>query len=80
MAMKGLRGKPTYEQLIRVAVNDKLHNVTFTNRNAKFLREGFILSQLDGEGMRTMQLQQEIASKEALKESLLRQTSQVKRC
>ena len=34
---------------------------------------GFILSQLDGEGARQMQLQQEEASRHAFKESLLKQ-------
>ena len=48
-----------------MAVSDKLYNVEFLNRDAKFLREVFVLSQLDGEGMRQMQLQQEQASKES---------------
>ena len=72
-SMIGLRVKPTYEQLIGVAVSDKLENIKFPNRSAKFLREGFILSQLDSEGMRAMEKQQEMASKEAFKESLLKQ-------
>merc|ERR1711966_446008 len=37
---------------------------------------GFVLSQLDGEGMRAMQLQEEQAMKESLKDHLLKQTSQ----
>ena len=41
-------------------------SIKFPNRGAKFIREGFILSQLDGEGMRQMQLQQEQAVKETL--------------
>ena len=73
IAMKGLRLKPTYEDLINVAVSDKLYNIKFPNRNASFLRNGFILSQLDGEGMRQMERQQEMASKEAYKEHLLKQ-------
>ena len=73
IAMKGLRLKPTYEQLIGVAVSDKLYNIKFPNRDAKFLREGFVLSQLDGEGMRQLEKQQEMASKEAYKEYLLKQ-------
>ena len=43
------------------------------NRDASFLRNGFVLSQLDGEGMRTLERQQETASKEAYKEHLLKQ-------
>lgn len=37
--MRGLRFKPTYEDLIGEAVSYKLHNVKFPNRDAKFLRE-----------------------------------------
>ena len=43
------------------------------NRDATFLRNGFVMSQLDGEGMRTMERQQEMASKESYKEHLLKQ-------
>ena len=75
VVMKGLRLKPKYEDLIGVAVSDKLYNIKFPNRDAKFLRDGFILSQLDGEGMRQMEKQQEMASKEAYKEHLLRQAA-----
>ena len=67
VAMKGLRLKPTYEQLIGVAVSDGLGHMEFLNRDASFLRKGFVLSQLDGEGMRAMEMQQEIASKQAFK-------------
>ena len=52
MSMKGLRIKPTYEDLINVAVTDELYNIEFPNRDATFLRNGFVLSQLDGEGAR----------------------------
>ena len=58
VAMKGLRLKPAYEQLIGVAVSDDLEHVKFPNRNAQFLRNGFVLSQLDGEGIRIMEDQQ----------------------
>ena len=71
VAMKGLRLKPTYEQLIGVAVPDGLEHIRFPNRNASFLRNGFVLSQLDGEGMRQMERQQEMASKESDEEPLL---------
>ena len=73
IAMRGLRLKPTYEDLINVAVSDKLYNIKFPNRDAQFLRNGFVLSQLDGEGMREMEKQQEMASKEAYKEHLLKE-------
>ena len=58
-----IKVKPEYEDLIGVAVSDKLYNVKSPNRDAKFLREGFVLSQLDGEGVRQMGIQQEQASK-----------------
>ena len=58
IAMQGLRLKPTYEQLIGVAVSDGLEQIKFPNRSAQFLRNGFVLSQLDGEGMRIMEDQQ----------------------
>ena len=73
ISMKGLRLKPTYEDLIGVAVSDDLQHIKFPNRSATFLRNGFVLSQLDGEGMRSMVKQQEMASKEAFKESLFKQ-------
>ena len=67
ISMNGLRLKPNYEDLIGVAVSDKLYTIKLPNRDAIFLRNGFVLSQLDGEGMRQMQIQQEQASKEAFK-------------
>ena len=73
IAIKGLRVKPNYESLINVAVSDKLYNIKFPNRDAKFLRNGFVLSQLDNAGMMEMEKQQEMASKQAFKESLLKQ-------
>ena len=35
-AMRGLRVKPSYEQLINVAVSDGLEQIKFPNRNATF--------------------------------------------
>ena len=40
VAMQGLRVRPQYEDLVNVAVSDKLYNIKFPNRDAKFLREG----------------------------------------
>ena len=40
-AMKGSRIKPTYEQLIGVAVSDDLEHIRFPNRNASFLKKWF---------------------------------------
>ena len=39
--MKGLRIKPTYEQLIGVAVSDDLGHLRFPNRNASFFKKWF---------------------------------------
>ena len=44
VAMRGLKLKPTYEQLIGVAFPDGLENIKFPNRDASFLRNGFVLS------------------------------------
>ena len=63
IAMRGLKVKPPYEQLIGVESPDGLEQIEFPNRDEKILRDGFIPSQLDGEGMRQMQLQQAQASK-----------------
>ena len=72
ISMRGLRVKPTYEDLIGVAVSDDLQHIKFPNRDATFLRNGFVLSQLDGEGTRAMEKQQEMASKQVFKEHLLK--------
>ena len=58
IAMRGLRIKPTYEDLIGLAKSDELEHVRFPNRDASFLRNGLLLSQLDGDGMRVMEQQQ----------------------
>ena len=73
--MKGLIIKPTYEQLIGIAVSDGLEQIKFPNRNAKFLREGFVMSQLDGEGARVMEDQQQRHTKEVYMDSALRSLS-----
>ena len=72
IAIRGLRVKPSYEQLINVAVSDGLEQIKFPNRDASFLRNVYILSQLDNEGMRQMEKQQEMTSKQAFKESCIK--------
>ena len=57
-AIPGLKVHRKYEDLIGVAVSDELRNIKFPNRDALFLRNGFVLSQLDGEGQRVMERQQ----------------------
>ena len=46
-SMQGLKVKPAHEQLIGVAKPDGVEHIKFPNRDAKVLREGFILSQLN---------------------------------
>ena len=43
IAVRGWKVKPSFEQLIGVATSDGLGNVKFPNRDASFLRNGFIL-------------------------------------
>lgn len=73
IVMRGLRIKPSYEDSIGVAKPDELKRIKIPNRNAKFLREGFVLSQFDGEGARPMQLQQEQAMNEPFEEHMSKQ-------
>ena len=42
VAMRGLRLKHKYEDLIGVAVSNKLYNFKFPNRDAQVLRNGFV--------------------------------------
>ena len=72
IAIQGLRIKPTYEQLIGVALPDGLEQIKFPNRNAQFLRNGFVLSQLGGEGVRIMEDQQKRHIKEVYMNTALR--------
>ena len=67
-----MRLKPTYEDLVNVAVSDKLYNIKSPNQNASFLSNGFVLSQLDGEGMRAMEEQQQRRIKEVYMDSALK--------
>ena len=71
IAVKGLRSRPKYEQLIGVADSCELNNTKFPNRDAPCLRKGFVLPQLDGEGMRAMELQQQRHIKEVYTDSAL---------
>ena len=80
IAMRGLKLKSNYEGLINVAVSCKLYNIKFPNRDVSFLRNGYVMSQLDGEGARIMERQQELASKKAYKEHLLKQIAKKHWC
>ena len=39
ISMRGLRVKPTYEDLIGVAVSDDLQHIKFPNRDASFFKK-----------------------------------------
>ena len=71
-ALRGSKIKPTCGSLIGVAFSDGLEHVKFLNRSFKFLRDGFILSQLDGEGMRAMEQQQQRHMNEVCVDSALK--------
>jgi hypothetical protein len=69
----GLRIRPLYEQLIKESLSDDNRHIKFPNRNATFLENGFLLSQLHGEGMRAMERQQQQMASEQFKQSLIKQ-------
>ena len=68
IAMRGLRVRPQYEDLIGVAFPYGLEQLN-SLIEMPFLRNGFILSQLDGEGMRVMEQQQQRHMKEVYTDS-----------
>jgi hypothetical protein len=68
----GLRKKPTYEEVINYIENDK-DKIQYPDRKAKFLRNTFELSQLDGLGMQIMEEQQLREIKEREKIHYLRE-------
>ena len=63
----GLVQNPTYLEPLKYIEtnNDK---IKMPDRRAKFLRNSFYLSQLDGEGMRRQEEQEQIKDREADKE------------
>ena len=71
-SIPGLKVHRQYEDLIGVAVSDDLQNIKFPNRDASFLRNGYVLSQLDGEGMRIMEDQQKRHIKGVYMDSAIR--------
>ncbi len=70
----GLEKKPTYDELVNYIQRDP-DKIKLPNREAKFLRNTPMLSQLDGEGLREMEEQQLIAMKLNYREQVLRQMS-----
>lgn len=68
----GLRRKPTYEEVIDYIENDP-DKIKYPNRAAKFLRNTFQLSQLDGMGQALLEQQQAEEMKERVKDYQLHQ-------
>ena len=68
----GLRRRETYEELINYLENEQ-EILKFPNRTAKFLRDSPYLTQLDGEGQRTMEEQQLNVMKQQEKDRILRE-------
>ena len=73
--MRGLRKRETYEELINYLLTDQ-EIIKYPDRYAKQIRESPYLTQLDGEGMRTMEQQQLQAMKEQEKENALRKAEE----
>ena len=72
LSFKGLRKKPTYEEMIDYLQNDQ-EVIRYPNRYAKFLRDSPWLSQMDGQGMRDMEEQQVSEMREHRKEQAIRE-------
>ena len=70
----GLRKRETYEDLIDYLQTDQ-EIIRYPDRYAKRLRESPYLTQLDGEGTRTMEQQQLEAMKEQRRDDFLREVS-----
>ena len=57
MMSAGLRVKPTYEQVIEY-IEDDPDKIKYPNRSAKFIRNTFELSKLDGMGQAILEQQE----------------------
>lgn len=63
----GLKKKPTYNELVNY-IEDDPDKIKFPDRTAKYLRNSFQLSQLDGYGMQEMENQQLQAMKQQMRD------------
>ena len=72
MMSYGLRRKPTYEEVIDYIENDP-DKIKYPNRAAKFMRNTFQLSQLDGAGQALLEQQQVEEMQERLKNHQVQQ-------
>ena len=71
MALYGLKKKPTLNDVINEFETEP-NPIKYPHRTATFVRNSFVLSQLNGEGMREMEEQQARQMKEAAKEHAIR--------
>ncbi len=72
MDFAGLRRRETYEEIINYLENEQ-EIIKYPNRTAKFLRDSPYLTQLDGEGQRTLEEQQLNTLKQQEKDKILRE-------
>ena len=72
MDFAGLRRRETYQEIINYLENEQ-EIIKYPDRTAKFLRDSPYLTQLDGEGQRTLEEQQLNAMKQQEKDKILRQ-------
>ena len=70
--ISGLRDRPTYNELVDY-IETTDDTIKMPDRRAKFIRNSFYLSQLDGEGMRRQEEQERQREKEQERELLIRQ-------
>ena len=68
----GLRKRQTYEEIINYLEHGQ-ELIKYPDRTAKFLKDSPYLTQLDGEGMRTLEEQQLGATRQRAKEDMLRE-------
>ena len=72
MDYAGLRRRETYEEIINYLENEQ-EIIKYPDRRAKFLRDSPYLTQLDGEGIRTLEEQETGAIRQRAKDDMLRE-------
>ena len=72
MDYAGLRRRETYEEIINYLENEQ-EIIKYPDRRAKFLRDSPYLTQLDGEGIRTLEEQETAAIRQRAKDDMLRE-------
>ena len=72
MDFAGLRRRDTYEEIINYLENEQ-EIIKYPDRRAKFLRDSPYLTQLDNEGIRTLEEQETGAIRQRAKDDMLRE-------